>query len=158
MCTDQGWGVKWNLINRIGSDTLLKTDSEVEANALLSRYTDLVGKIATHKMTIEEIVTIMVLNQLPSQFDTIKEIKRNKAKSTDSVSKLNANVEVIKDNIRNRHQSSVVANFMVQKDRGKGKGNNKAKGRGNDTRLVCFFKPCSRKGHAIDNCALAHPE
>ena len=60
----------------------------MEANALLSRCTDLVGKIATHKTTIEEIVTIMVLNQLPSQFDTIKEIKRNEAKSTDSVPKL----------------------------------------------------------------------
>ena len=158
MYTDQGQGVKWNLINRIGSDTLLKTDSEVEANALLSRCTDLVGKIATHKITIKEIVTIIVLNQLPSQFDNIKEIKRNEAKSTNSVSKLNANVEVIKDNIRNRYQSSVVANFIVQKDRGKGKGNNKAKGRGNNTRLVCFFKPYSRKGYAIDNCALAHPE
>ncbi|KAL9596266.1 MAG: hypothetical protein Q9179_004678 [Wetmoreana sp. 5 TL-2023] len=158
MCTDHGWGVKWNLINRIGSDTILKADSEVEANALLSRCTDLVGKLATHKMTIEEVITIMVLNQLPSQFDTIKEIKRNEAKCTDSVPKLNAIVEVIKDNMRNRHQSSVVANFIGQKDKGKGKGNDNGKGKGNNTRSVCSFKPCGRKGHTIDNCALAHPE
>ncbi|KAL8909893.1 MAG: hypothetical protein Q9171_004806 [Xanthocarpia ochracea] len=57
-------------------------DSEVKANALLSRCTDLVGKLATHKMTIEEIITIIVLNQLPSQFHTIKEIKRNDLSST----------------------------------------------------------------------------
>ncbi|KAL8912001.1 MAG: hypothetical protein Q9171_002914 [Xanthocarpia ochracea] len=127
MCTDQGWGVKWQLINRIGSDTILKADSEVEANALLSRCTDLVSKLATHKMTVEEIITIMVLNQLPSQFDTIRETKRNEA---DSVPKLHTIVEVIKDNMRNRRQLSVVANFMGQEEKGKGKENEKGGDKG----------------------------
>ena len=44
----------------------------------------------------------MVLNQLPLQFDTIKEIKRNEAKGTNSVPKLHTIVKVIKDNMRNR--------------------------------------------------------
>ncbi|KAL9580333.1 MAG: hypothetical protein Q9212_004557 [Teloschistes hypoglaucus] len=63
-CTEKGWGVKWGLINRLG-DTVLRGDSEQDANILLSKCLDLQQRIASHKMTVDELLCIMALNQLP---------------------------------------------------------------------------------------------
>ena len=59
--------------------------------------------------------------------------------------------------MRNRQQSSITANFVGQK--GKGKGNEKGKNKGDkDNRPTCSHKPCGKKGYTINNYAMAHPE
>lgn len=154
-CTEKGWGVKWGLINRLG-DTILRGDSEQDANALLSRYLDLQQKIVSHNMTVNELLSIMVLNQLPAQYDTLKQIKRNDAKNASQVPSIQEIVEAVKDDMKNRHQNHNVVNFARQY----GKGGGAAKGRTKDGKDIpqCTFPSCRMLGHTIDNCTKKFPE
>ncbi|KAL8816161.1 MAG: hypothetical protein Q9223_004779, partial [Gallowayella weberi] len=150
MCTEKGWGIKWGLINRLG-DTYLRADSEAEANSLLSRCLDLSQKIKSHDMNMNELLAIMVLNQLPQQFDTLKKIKRNAAKNASKVPTIQEIVEDIKDDMRNRHQSSQIVNYV-----GQPKGKGKPKGKGDKDRPKCTS--CDKTGHEEKNCFIKYPE
>lgn len=163
--TEKGWCIKWGLINRIGQDTQLKADNEHEANQVLSRCMDLVHKLDTHQMSLLEVVTIMAINQLLSQFDTLKKIMRNNAKSKSEIPSLQDVIQDViqdvKDDIRNRKTPNVTANLVEKKGtKGKGQGGGKGgggKGEGKDDKddgPVCTCKPCGKKGHTEPYCFL----
>lgn len=163
LCTEKGWGIKWGLINRL-SDTVLRGDNEQEANQLLSRCLDLQQKIESHKMTVNELLSIMVLNQLPQQFDTIKKIKRHGAKTGNKVPTIQEIIEDVKDDMRNRHMNQNIVNFAGNNNKAgkdkenKGKGQGKGKGKGDLNTPRCTYAPCGKSGHEEKNCIKKYPE
>ncbi|KAL8626087.1 hypothetical protein Q9189_008231 [Teloschistes chrysophthalmus] len=138
------------LINRLG-DTVLRGDTEQDANILLSKCLDLQQSFASRKITVDELLSIMVLNQLPAQYDTIKKIKRNDAKNNDNVPSLQEIVETVKDDIKNRHQNYNVVNFA-----GKSRGGKTGGGGKKPDVPQCTF--CKKQGHIENNCTKKYPE
>ncbi len=115
-------------------------------------------------MSVDELLSIMILNQLPQQFDTIKKIKRHDAKAGNKVPTIQEIVEDIKDDMKNRHQNHNVVNFAGQSGggdgsgKGKGKGKGKGNGKWDGNAPRCTYKPCEKLGHKEDNCAMKYPE
>ncbi|KAI4088695.1 MAG: hypothetical protein L6R37_008164 [Teloschistes peruensis] len=103
-------------------------------------------------MTVDELLSIMMLNQLPAQYDTLKQIKRNDAKNNDKVPSLQEIVETIKDDIKNRHQNHNVVNFASKSKGGKTGGG------GGKKPDVPRFTSCKKQGHIENNCTKKYPE
>ncbi|KAI4085853.1 MAG: hypothetical protein L6R37_008462 [Teloschistes peruensis] len=102
-------------------------------------------------MTVDELLSIMMLNQLPAQYDTLKQIKRNDAKNKDKVPSLQEMVETIKDDIKNRHQNHNVVHFAS-----KSKGRKTGGGGKKPDVPQCTF--CKKQGHIENNCTKKHLE
>lgn len=89
---------------------------------------DLYQKMVTHELTVKEAISILMLNQLPSQFETLKKIKRNEAKHSGKVPSMESIAEDVKDDMRNRRSNTNTSsniNFVSNKSKGKGKDKDK---------------------------------
>lgn len=84
ICTETRWRVKWDLVQRLG-DTQLRAGNKAEARAWIARCLDLRQKFHRHEVTIDELLSILMLNSLPPRFDVVKSIKRNEARESEIV-------------------------------------------------------------------------
>ncbi|KAL8799116.1 MAG: hypothetical protein Q9200_007617 [Gallowayella weberi] len=78
------------------------SDTEQEVNAWLSRCIELKEKFEAQNINFEELFCILILNQLPKRYETIKQIKRNEAKKKETVPTMQSIYDDVKDHIMNR--------------------------------------------------------